>query len=86
MRALKGLLQQYTNLKAPNAAVRNAFIQVVKEVIGVTLSEDMVVVKYKSVHLRAPATLKTEIQLHKKTILKKVQDTLSDPYCVTTIY
>ncbi len=86
MRLVSGFLQRYTNLKAPERVVREAFITAVRDVLEIDIPEDQVHIRNKTVRLSTSSTIKSEIHLHQSDILERVQKDLGDPYCISAIY
>lgn len=75
------LFAKYQNtLKAPQGAVVTAFLEVVKELCGVTLKKEQCkyAVASKTLTLTSSGMLKSEILLKKKVILSKMAERLGE--------
>ena len=69
---INSLFEKYKKtLKAPQGAVVEAFIEVVEDVLGVTLRKESIrySVGSKTISLQISGPLKTEIKLHQDEIL-----------------
>jgi hypothetical protein len=58
-------------LKPPQASIEKVFIEVVEEVMGITLKTDWVIFTpyTKTISLHCPAVIKQEIKRHEKELL-----------------
>jgi gluconate kinase len=75
------LFKKYRDtLKAPQGAVVTAFLEVVKELFGVTLKKEHCAyrVSTQTLTLTTSGMLKTEILLKKKVILSKMAEKLGE--------
>lgn len=75
------LFKKYAHtLKAPQGAVVTAFLEVIKELFGVTLKKEHCAyrVASRTLTLTASGMLKTEILLKKKIILIKMTEKLGE--------
>lgn len=74
---LSDLFKKYTDvLKAPQGTVVNAFIEVIFEVLGIRIEKDNCTysVASKTLSVRVPGMIKSEITLQKKLILQKMAE------------
>lgn len=78
---MSDLFKKYKDtLKAPQGAVVTAFLEVIKEMFGVTLKKEHCAYRVASqtLTLTASGMLKTEILLKKKIILIKMSEKLGE--------
>ena len=76
---VSSLFKKYTDvLKAPQGTVTQAFIDVVFDVLGVRIEKEHCTysVSSKTLSIRVPGMIKSEITLQKKLILAKMEDKL----------
>jgi len=79
MKQLGDLFEKYrTRIKAPQATVEKEFIQVVLEVTGFNLSLNQVTytVSTRTISLKVPSILKTELKFHYTAILQILETRL----------
>ena len=72
MKHISDLFERYKNkIKPPQSAVINEFVGVVKEVLDFDIKPDQCsyTVTTKTIHLKTPSVLKSEILRQKNTIL-----------------
>ena len=86
MKLLSGLLARYKNIKAPQRALREAFISAVFQEIGVEIKDEQVNVQGKNVRLTVPSVVKSEIRLNQQAILKRVGVEVGDTNALMTIF
>lgn len=86
MKLLSGLLARYKNIKAPQKALREAFIAAVYQEIGIELAEEQVNVQGKNVRLTVPSVVKSEIRMNQQAILKRVGEEVGDTNALTAIF
>ena len=67
-------------LKPPQGSVIRSFVEVVDEVLGLTIKEAQVSysVGSKTLHLRVPAPMKSEIKLHEGELLAHLAGRLGE--------
>ncbi len=73
------LFKKYTDvLRAPQGSVVEAFLAAIFETLGIRLEKDQCTytVSSKTLMVRAPGMIKSEIKLQKQTILKKMEEKL----------
>ena len=78
---LSDLFKKYTDiLNAPQGTVVSAFIEVIFEVLGVRIEKEDCTysVSSKTLSLRVPGMIKTEIKLQKKLILQKIAERIGE--------
>jgi hypothetical protein len=78
---LSDLFEKYkTTLKAPQGAVIDCFIDVVKDVIGLPIRKESIkyTVYSKTLSVSVPGPLKSEIKLHKEEILAHMKGRLGE--------
>lgn len=76
IKKVSSLLEKYTGrLQAPEKTVVRGFCKAVKEILGLDIDEKWVsyTPATRTLGLRIPGTLKTEIQLKKKSLLEHMQ-------------
>lgn len=79
MKRIGDLFEKYkTRLKAPQSTVEKECIKVIAEVTGHQLASGSVsyTVSTRTISLRVPSLLKSEIRFHHQTILKKLEENL----------
>ena len=76
MKRLSELLSRFRNLTPPEGAVKEIVQKVVKEVVGITLLPDEIVVARERIHLRIDSIRRSEIMLVKGTLLRKIAEEL----------
>jgi hypothetical protein len=79
MKHISDLFERYKNrIKPPQSAVVNEFVEVVKEVLGFDIKSEQCsyVVSTKTLHLKTPSVIKSEILRQKITLLKKMKESL----------
>lgn len=84
MKQIGDLFEHYRKvLYAPQKTVEKICISTIKEVTGFQLTESNVVynVATKTIYLKAPSLLKSELKFHHEVILAKVKNQLSDKEC-----
>ena len=86
MKTLAGLLSRYKNIKAPQRVLREAFIAAVYQETGIEIAAAQVEVLGKNVRLNVPSVVKSEIHMNQQNILKRVGESVSDEYALTTIF
>ncbi len=82
------LLEKYKNkLFAPQSSVVKEFCDVVKDLYGYELETDHVsyVVHKKTIHVKAPGPLLSELSLHKGEILTHLRGRLGSKSCPVDI-
>lgn len=65
-------LDKYKNLKKPEDYIKDAVVSIIEECTGIKLEKSVVSVKRDKVYLNLEPLHKSEIFLHKKEILKKL--------------
>jgi hypothetical protein len=79
MKHISDLFERYkTKIKPPQSAVIKEFVAQVDEVLGFSIGPEQCsyVVSTKTLHLRTPSVLKSEILQQKTTILRKLKVSL----------
>lgn len=78
IKPLGDLFAKYKNLKAPQQHVVSTFVEVVEDVLEITLKNEFV--RYtphsKTLSVTAPSPIKSELLLHKQEILTHVKGRL----------
>jgi hypothetical protein len=85
---LGNLIERYKKiLKPPQASVEKEFIMVAKEVVGIELKPNQVsyTVSTKTIYIKAPSLLRSELLLYKVEILLNLKERLGDQNSPTTI-
>ena len=70
------LLEKFKKLKPSDLFVKEAFIDVIKEVLSVEISKEEITVSGSNLFLNVHPTLKSEIFLKKKAILESLEEKL----------
>lgn len=70
MNNLKRFLDRFRNLRAPDASVKETFVRILEKEIGIVLSTKDIELVGSTLHIRAHPTLKSEVYLRKKHLLK----------------
>ena len=73
---ISGLLERFKNLKPSDTYVKEAFIDVMKEVMNVEMHKEEIKVQGKNIYLSVHPALKTEIHLQKKSVLEALKNKL----------
>ncbi len=79
MKRLGDLFEKYrSRLKAPQASVEKACVEVIYEVTGFELKVEQVsyTVSTRTISLQVPSILKSELRFHHKSILDKLDEKL----------
>jgi hypothetical protein len=76
MRPITEFLKRFSTLTAPEGVIKDVIQKVVREVLGVSLSKEEIVVMKERVHLRIDSVRRSEIMLGKAEILRKVAEEL----------
>ncbi len=79
MKHISDLFERYKNkIKPPQSAVIKEFVEVVKEVLGFDIKPEQCsyTVNTKTLYLKTPSVLKSEIIRQKTTLLKKLKESL----------
>ncbi len=85
---LGNLIERYKRiLQPPQASIEKEFIQVVTETVGIQLLAHQVsyTVSNKTIYIKAPSILRSELLLHKVEILKVLKEKLGEQASPTTI-
>lgn len=78
---LSNLLERYKKrLRPPQASVEKVVLETIEKVAGFTLEPNQLeyTVATKTIHLRVPSLLKTELKAKQADIKKELQKTLPD--------
>ena len=81
MKPIGDLFAKYKlTIKAPQGTVEKAFVESVKAVLGFDIDQDKVtyVVATKTVNLRLPALVKSEINLRKDEVVRHLNSSLGE--------
>lgn len=84
MKQLGDLFLKYkTHFKAPQTSVEKECVAVIKEVSGFTITPDQVAytVSTRTVSLRVPSVLKSELRFHQQAILRELENRLGKDGC-----
>lgn len=84
MKRVGDLFDRYTTrFKAPQASVEKECIAVIKQVTGFELTSSQVsyTVSTKTISLRVPSILKSELQFHHQVILQELENRLGKDGC-----
>lgn len=76
---MSDLFKKYTDvLRAPQGTVTQAFVDVVEEILGASIKKESCTysVASKTLVVRAPGMIKSEIQLQKKKIIARMAEKL----------
>ncbi len=73
---ISGFLEKFKNLKPSDTYIKDVFISCVKEIMNVDITKNEITVQRETIFLNVHPTLKTELYLHKKAILKLLQEKL----------
>jgi hypothetical protein len=86
---LSSLFEKYTKLlKAPQGVVIDAFVEVVKDVLNLSIPKDKItyVVRTRTLRVAVFGPMKTEIQLHKREILTHLKGRLGEQSAPVEIF
>lgn len=84
MKQVGDLFEKYkTRFKAPQASVEKECIAVIKEVSGFILTSDQVsyTVSTRTISVRVPSILKSELRFHQQVILQELENRLGKDGC-----
>lgn len=88
MKRVGDLFEKYrTRFKAPQASVEKECVVVIKEVSGFDLTTNQVAytVSTRTVSLRVPSVLKSELRFHQQAILQELENRLGKDGCPKVI-
>jgi UDP-2,3-diacylglucosamine pyrophosphatase LpxH len=89
MKRMGDLFEKYkTRFKAPQASVEKECIAVIKELTGFELTTTQVVytVTTRTISLRVPSILKSELRFHQQAILAELENRLGKGGCPTVLF
>ncbi|MAJ97505.1 hypothetical protein CL644_01280 [bacterium] len=86
MKIINNLLERYAHIQAPNATIKNAFINAVEETIDFIIDKKDVKIHNHTAHINAPSVIKSEIRFNQQDILKKVTKQVGDKNALTAIF
>jgi len=82
---ISDLLKKFKSITAPDIVFRKELIKIIKKITGIKLSKDEVLVKKGVVYIKTKAVYKTEIFIHKESILKSAKDIFGNTCMVKDI-
>lgn len=88
MKRVGDLFEKYRlNIKAPQATVKKACVEAIKEVSGFDIKPEQInyVVSTGVISLQIPSVLKSELRFHQDTIIKTLSEKLSGGVAPKTI-
>lgn len=74
MREIHDLLKRYANLQAPEKTIKKAFIESVRECIGITIDISDIEVRKKTIRVNTASVIKAEIRLNQQDILEHIKE------------
>tara|TARA_B100000745_G_scaffold300609_2_gene255972 strand:- start:4556 stop:4816 length:261 start_codon:yes stop_codon:yes gene_type:complete len=86
MKNLNELLQRYTTIKTPHATIIKTFCTAVEDILQISLKEKNISISKNTIWIQAPSSIKNEIKIHQKEILKYIHTKTGGTHTPTSIF